>query len=201
MKILVLESDRRAADDSVELLSRAGHDVVRCHERGERPFPCAALRDGVGCPLDQWVDVALTVRAHPYPRPTPSEDGVICALRHGVPLAAAGALALSPFAQWTAAVADDGDVVSACERAAAAPLARESSLALAEAQRLVAAAGLASEEVDVVATREAGRIRADVRLPAAADPRLRDVVAVRIVGVVRAANAYAPVVDVSVAAS
>lgn len=199
MKILVLETDRRASDDAVAALTAAGHDVLRCHDRDHPAFPCRALcDDGDDCALDGWVDVALTVRAHPYPRPTPSEDGVTCAIRHHIPLVVAGTPALNPFAKWTTDVADSDNVVEVCEAAAAAPLRDHSRLATAEARRLIELEGLSPDAVGAVAHRAAGRILVDVTVPPEADRRLGDVMAVRIAGVVRALDAYAGVIDVRV---
>ena len=38
---------------------RAGHQVLRCHEPGESPFPCNALIAGRQCPLDVGFDSSL----------------------------------------------------------------------------------------------------------------------------------------------
>ena len=200
MKILVLETDRRAADDAVRSLTDAGHEVARCHERDMPAFPCDALCDDGTCPLDDWVDVVLTMRAHPYPRPTPSEDGVVCGIRHHVPLVVGGTSALNPFASWTAGIADaDGtDVVEACEAAARRPLERHGRQATAEARRIVAGAGLPAERVDAVVRREPRRLAVDVTVPEDADRRLGDIIAVRVAGVIRALDGYAGVIDVRV---
>src|SRR3954463_15901489 len=127
MRVLVAESDHNAADEVIVQLQAAGHQVVRCHEVGLPTFPCNALFDGGQCPLDAAgsVDVVVDHRAHIYPQPTPSEDGVACALRHHVPLVASGATVVSPYEDWvTAYVGRDGDVVAACERAIAARIDR-----------------------------------------------------------------------------
>jgi len=198
MKILVLETDRRAADDAVHRLTQAGHKVARCHERDLPAFPCDAMCDEGTCPLDDWVDVVLTVRAHPYPRPTPSEDGVGCGIRHHVPLVVGGTSALNPFAHWTTEIADGVDVVEACERAARRPLPRHSRQATAEARRIVVEAGLPVDGVEAVVRREPRRLAVDVTVPEDADRRLGDVIAVRVAGVIRALDRYAGLIDVRV---
>jgi hypothetical protein len=198
MRILVLESDRRAGDDVIDDLRSAGHEVVRCHERDLPVFPCAGLTDGGACPLDEPVDVAVTVRAHPYPRHTAYEDGVICALRHRVPLVVAGKSALSPFAPWTTEHADDGNVVAACERAAVRPVPAPSEAVTDEARRLATAAGLAPETVNAAVVKRSGRLAVDIEVPAAASRELRHSIAVRAAGLARTFDRYADGVDVTV---
>ena len=119
MRVLVVESDRRAADEAITDLQAAGHRVVRCHEADLPAFPCNALCDQGSCPLEtkERVDVVLDFRAHPYPKPTSFEDGVSCALRHHVPLVVAGTSALNPFDKWTTVIADGHNAVEACELA------------------------------------------------------------------------------------
>ena len=122
MEVLVLETDRYAADLAVEQLTERGHRVLRCHDPGKPAFPCRALAGEGPCPLaDPGVDVALTVRAHPTARTSPHEDGLACALRARVPLVVAGRVALNPYEEWADGVVDDGDVVGTCERVVAGP--------------------------------------------------------------------------------
>jgi hypothetical protein len=120
VRVLVLETNRRAADHAIAELRGAGHQVVRCHEVGLPAFPCNALCNNGVCELDAsgGVDIVLDYRAHPLPRPTAYEDGVSCALRHHVPLVVVGTSALNPFDKWTAAIAGDDEIVAACEAAA-----------------------------------------------------------------------------------
>jgi hypothetical protein len=78
------------------------------------------VRDPASCPIEQGVDVAVLVRPHISPRPTPLESGVSCTVRAGVPLVEKGREALDPFAPWVTArvggrVADG--VVDACTEA------------------------------------------------------------------------------------
>src|SRR5690349_9012775 len=126
MRVLVVESDRGSADHAIRDLQASGHRVVRRHEPALPTFPSQAVSDAGTCPIETTdaVDVVLDYRFHPYPRPTPFEDGVACALRHHIPLVVAGSSALNPFDRWTTGIAGDDDVVRACERAADAPLPR-----------------------------------------------------------------------------
>ncbi len=98
MKVLVNESEGGAADRVVEQLQSQGHQVLRCHDRGQSTFPCASLRPGHVCPLrDPGVDVAVTVRSQPRSRPGLLEDGIACALRARIPVVVAGQTLLNPY--------------------------------------------------------------------------------------------------------
>src|SRR5262249_17431863 len=138
MRGLVLETERHAADAAVHSLEAAGHHVARCHEGDLSAFPCNALCAEGKCPIEdgQSVDVVLTLRNHAYPRRTAFDDGVTCALRHGLPLVVGGVTALNPFDKWTTAIASTGDdIVRACKFAANGPIERLSGPARAEIHR------------------------------------------------------------------
>jgi hypothetical protein len=121
MRVLVNESLPGTADHAVGLLASAGHQVLRCHERGERPFPCLGVLDADECPIRAGVDVALTVRGGQRPEPSPFEDGMACAIRARIPVVVAGHTLNNPF-EAVGAEADEGEhVVGACERVATAP--------------------------------------------------------------------------------
>jgi hypothetical protein len=202
MRVLLMESDRHAADDAVLQLEAAGHEVVRCHERGAAAFPCNALEAG-GCPFERAapIDVALTVRAHPHPRPSAYEDGVTCALQRFVPLVVAGTAALSPFDRWTTAVGDSGtSVVAACEQAAALPieaLSRRAGLALTEALEVL---GERTGGARAVVYRIGGRFVVDVVLPEEFEAARRGVVATHVHRAVAAEAPHALGIDVRVSA-
>ena len=135
MDVLVIESNARSATEVARDLRDAGHRVHTCFEAGMETFPCRALFSGGHCPLDApGVDVALLVRAHPWPSPTARERGAICALRAGVPLVVAGQLVIDPFKRWAAERVDGTDgIVDACERAACVATAAPDRLFRAEA--------------------------------------------------------------------
>ena len=87
--------------------------------RASRHFPCNALIEGRTCPLDVGFDVVATVRARPLDTMAPGELGVVCALRHGIPLVAAGVAPDRPFGPWAAiTVEQGGELVGACEKVA-----------------------------------------------------------------------------------
>jgi hypothetical protein len=121
LDILVIESHRGTATDAAHALEAAGHRVGRCHDPDSRGFPCRGVVDPSSCPLAARPDLALLVRSHVEPRPTPLEQGVSCALRAGVPLVEAGPATLDPYDPWLAArVRWADDVVGACEAVASA---------------------------------------------------------------------------------
>jgi hypothetical protein len=197
LNVLVLESDRGAADRAIADLTAAGHRVARCHD-GEAPaFPCLAL-DG-GCPLEnEIIDVALTVRRHPRSQPAPQEDGVTCALRTHVPLVVAGATALNPFEDFAAAVVrDPDDIVAACERAARQPLPQHSRAAAAAFGRV-----LETHEVDGVTARvEVRRVHGSLQISVSGATALthevRSIAAVRMMAAVREVDHDSHGIDVT----
>ncbi len=200
MRVMLLESDRRSADDAVRALRDAGHDVVRCHEVDLPSFPCNALCDEQTCPLEggEGVDVVLDHRAHPYPRPTSFEDGVVCAIRRHIPLVVSGTSALNPFSPWTTAVTHrgDDDVVEACELAADANLVQLAEPALAEVRRRIGDPTLAAD-ADVRVHRRRTRLEATICLPAGTPP-VDEQVSVAVAGILRAHDPYSSLIDVAV---
>jgi hypothetical protein len=196
LNVLVLESEVGAADEARQELEAAGHHVVGCHQRGEDAFPCAALRDGKQCPLDEVVDVALDVRPRPRSQPAPREDGVACALRQHVPLVIAGPAVLNPYLEYAQSTINRTyDVVEACERAATAPL-RDHTVAAARALREV----LDRRHVDttplVAVRRRDGALLIEVSRAEDLDQPTRSMAAVRMAGAVRALDHYARGCDV-----
>jgi hypothetical protein len=198
LRVLVLESERGAADGAAHDLARAGHEIVRCHDAGAPAFPCSGLADDGECPLDDAVDVALTVRAHPRSQPTGYEDGVACALRAHVPLVVAGTTALNPYEPWTAAeISHDGDVVAACEEAATAPLPRHGERATAMLHEVLRRRDVPAEAAHVVVRRHDGALAVTVCGAGALDVHTRSIAAVRITGALRALDRHAKAIDVS----
>jgi len=115
--VLVVGTDDWAVEQSAAALQEAGFGVLRCHEPGEAAFPCNAFIEGRTCPLDVGFDVVATVRARPLDTVAPGEIGVVCALRHGIPLVAAGLAPERPFGTWAAVTVEPGgELVEACEK-------------------------------------------------------------------------------------
>lgn len=124
LRVLVVGTDDWAIEQSSAVLEEAGCAVLRCHEPGEPAFPCNALLPGRTCPLDVGFDVVATVRARPLESMAHGELGVVCALRTGTPLVAAGVFPERVFGPWAAlTVEQGGDLVSACEKVAGDTLA------------------------------------------------------------------------------
>jgi hypothetical protein len=198
MRVLVLESDPHTAHGAIVELQAAGHKVLRCHEPDMPAFPCNALFDGGSCPLDQEpVDVVLDHRAHVSSRPTPYEDGISCALRRHIPLVTSGMSVFSPFEPWTVTHVGDDGVVAACEAAIAAPIEPLARPAREALQHTLANAGSPTDGADVEVHRQGGRLHATVSIPVDAG-EVEGAVAVKIAGVLRAADRHATKVDVTV---
>lgn len=199
MRVLVVGTHAEAVDRVDRELQAAGHQVVRCHESDEEPFPCAALIDGRTCPLEgPPVDVAVTVRDRPLPRPSAYEDGAVCALRRHVPLVAVDA-GINPFRPWTRLeVRGTDDVAAACEEAAAAPLPGHSEVATAVARTVIKQAGLEPEGTTAIVHRRRGALKVEIDLP---DPaaHLRGMVAARVVTALRDLDKDSTGVDIGIA--
>ncbi len=202
LNVLVLESERGAADAAIADLGDAGHNVLRCHEPDAAAFPCNALASGRQCPMrDAVVDVALTVRPRPRSQPAPQEDGVRCALQAHVPLVVAGPEVLDPYAAYAAEIVPaDGDLVAACERAAVAPLPEHGAVAR-DAMRAVFdlhGAPMTGARVDV--RRRHGSLHVEVHGAADVDHVVKSIASVRMIGALRALDRDAHGIDVVFAA-
>lgn len=118
-RVLIVGTDDWAVEQSAAALEEGGFEVLRCHEPGEPAFPCNAFIEGRTCPLDVGFDVVATVRARPLDTVAPGEIGVVCALRRGIPLVAAGVAPDRPFGPWAAVTVEQGgELVGACEKVA-----------------------------------------------------------------------------------
>jgi hypothetical protein len=199
LKVMVLESDRGAADDAVHDLERAGHVVLRCHDPGAAAFPCRGIVELSACPLrSHGVDVALTVRAHHRAEPTAHEDGVGCALMHRLPLVVAGPSVPDPYEGHELRVLDrTADVVRACEEVAAAELPEHSRVAT-EALRASREANDALTSARVVVTRRRGWLLATVTGLGSLFPRQKDAAIVRVMAKVREFDPCAKGIDIVV---
>ena len=197
MEVLVVESEPRAAASAALQLEAAGHQVLRCHEPDERVqgFPCVGLASG-HCPLEEDdIDVVLTVRSGASPAPTALEDGVTCALRRRVPVVVAGRTAVNPFARWRVAVSD-GDVVGACERAAAARLLEHEAVATKALDWTLRYRGLPTDTASAVVRRDGGCLLVTLQVPSEAPKLVRDMAVVRVAGALRAFDPHAAKIDI-----
>ena len=117
-EVLVVGSDDWSIRDAIRQLTAAGRSVHRCSDSADAPFPCNALIEGRGCPLNTGrVDVVLDIRTRADSEPSISEMGAICGLRDGLPLVIAGRSETSGLAPWANLVPVTGDIVSTCDDA------------------------------------------------------------------------------------
>jgi hypothetical protein len=200
MRVLVLETSRGASARAERALETAGHEVVRCHPRGQWGPLCKALEDGT-CVLS-GIDVALTVREPPFPRPAPLEDGALCALRSHVPLVVAGSPILNPFERWAAEVVSRGDdVVAGCERAATGPLREHSRLATEALRSLLEAHREDAGDAQAVVNRSHGVLRVTLSSREPLSRAMAEMAAVRVIGAVRELDPNAVGIDITMAES
>jgi hypothetical protein len=198
MRVLVVGTEPVGVRRATEELRSAGYDVVLCHEEGEAAFPCAALRDDRGCPLEQApVDVVLDVHADGTPVPSAYEDGVACGVREHLPLVVAGARE-HPYARWvTEEATGDADVVAACEVAAAAPSAAHGAVAVRAARESLEHSGIDPKGTAAAVHRRDGCLLVMLTLPPHPEG-IESMVVARVVSAVRAHDDRARGIDVTI---
>jgi hypothetical protein len=198
MRVLVLESERHAADAAITRLEEAGHEVVRCHEPAWRAFPCVGMHGD--CPVEEGVDASVVVRNRGYGLPSPFEDGARCAARHGVPIVVVGDAATNPFEAWTAAHTGVDAVAGAVEAAATGPIPHLSAAATDALHVFLAHEGLEGEaRADV--HRTGGGLTVDLHVAADLDRVLAEQAALRVMAAVRRIDTTSPRVDVALGAT
>jgi len=199
LDVLVVGSDPSATEEAERNLAQHGHRVHRCHEPGEDAFPCTGLVDPAACPLDQAIDVALLVRRGVHPRPMPTEDGVRCAIRAGVPIVEDGSDFYDPFDPWVALrVGPHGDLIGACVAAADHRFDELRTLIRHRITRLAAAAGTSANEVTCRIEPTGHDLQVDLYAPVPLDPRMQQALAVRVLDAVHASGRTYGQVDVNV---
>lgn len=200
LDVLVIESQRRAADVAVDDLLAAGHRVHRCYPEHSSGFPCRAVTDPDDCPLDHAADVALLARRHSTPRPTPLEQPVTCALRAGVPVVEAGPRrTFDPYADWVTDRTDDPDgTVSAVERAAEEAMASLRRTVLTTIAPLLRDESIAPADTTVEIARQAKALHVRVQLPVECDESLRQAVSVRALAALHGARGNHATIGISV---
>ncbi len=217
MRVLLLADDEQRFADAFDHLSRAGHEVVVCHDpgSGSGAWPCAGVEGR--CPVDEGVDVTVTLRRGGEPRRA-TEDGVACSVRHRVPLVVAGDPTGHPFGRWAAAeVAGAGSqLVETVEAVGAAPSSELSALATAAARTAAAQLGLDAapdphhpghdvtapggdhlDPFDAEVFRERRSVRIVVRVPSSISDQHATAVAERAWSAVRQALPDVGTIDVS----
>jgi hypothetical protein len=198
LNVLVVESDPGGGDSARDALRAAGHTVLRCHTNGEHAFPCNALTEGERCPFDEHVvDVVVDVRRRPRPDPSPFEDGVRCGLQRHVPLVVAGRVVANPYESYaTEVVVGDEKIVDACERAAAAPLAKHSEAARVALGDVLRRRELAGDGFDVQVFRRQGVLLVEADAGAELDHTTKSVASARMIGALREVDESARGIDV-----
>ena len=197
MDILVTESNKGTVAEAVLELEAAGHRVHRCHAPSAPAFPCAGLLSG--CPLeDGTIDLVVAARDHVRPTPTPTEDGVTCGLRRGIPVAVLGQPLMNPFESF-GAIAVTGDLVSACEQIAGSRRGAYEEVAIATVRQTLSLEDLPTDAAAVSVERIDGRLHVQIFVPAAAPERVRQHLAVRVVGRLREHDRHVAGIDISVA--
>jgi hypothetical protein len=199
LDVLVLENRPRAAEPAVAALEAAGHRVHRCHDPGDRGFPCRGVAAPELCPMEGSIDVALVVRHDVTPRPTALEDGVSCAIRSRVPLVEDGSDLLDPFDPWLAErVGPDQDVVAACVAAASSAYEPLKATVIERIDRLLVAGRIDPEGVTCEIERDGLSLRVHLRVPAEVDDALAQALAVRTLDAVRVSGRTYGRIDVQV---
>ncbi len=198
LRILVTEAEPGTAQVASDELRAAGHEVLTCQEPGAPAFPCAGLRHDHVCPLQAGaIDVTLAVRHTPSAHPARAEDGVLCSLRHHVPVIVAGNTLFDPFEEWeTLTIEHPYDVVDACERVARSPLLRHTQIAANAVMEVLRRHEREDLALLVAVRRQHGVLKTEVRGPDDVPRVLRNMIAVRISAALRAFDRDAAGIDV-----
>lgn len=201
MRVLLVESRPGLADRAEAELRGHGYAIVRCHDAGAGPFPCAGVVEA--CPLLTGpTDVAVVVRGA-EPDPSRYEDGVSCAIRHNVPLVVAAG-GEHPYRPWAAGEADPdrpGHVAAVCDEVLRGPLPLHGERATSVARQAAVAAGRDAGEVWVEVHRSAPDLRAVLHVGADVDIRTAEWVATRVRAALHDYDRDAGHIDVTVLAS
>ena len=188
MKVMLIESVPSGDPSVADELRSRGHDVVRCYDGDDQPFPCVGLTAPDRCPLASGdVAAACVVREFGLFDPTPFEAGVTCALRSRVPVVIDDPT-MSPFADY--AVDARGDLVGTTERVA--------SEALEGHEAVLRSFFSATPVMDVDVRRREGGLMVTLTLPKNAAEWTVQYVTSRAAGVVREYDRYTPRIDVAV---
>ena len=204
LDVLLIESHLGDGAVDADRLQAAGHRVHRCwaavdpsEEDVDRRPDDTSLCDGVtsgACPLDDGIDVALIVRRRIARRPTPTEAGVSCALRAGIPVVEDGPEILDPYEPWLTARAGD-DVAAACVQAVERGFAPLRAQIRDRIQGVLVGAGVDPAAVESVVEYVHPRLHVQLRGPAVS-PSTQQALGVRVLDAVRGSNRTFGQVDV-----
>jgi hypothetical protein len=198
VQILMTEAASESARAAALRLEAEGHTILTCGDGAHIELNCAALR-GEQCPLARFeVDVALHLeRSGP---PTLADEGVLCALRHFVPLVVVSrdpsALA-GPFDSSATAICELDDLEEALAAATTASLVRHGAAAEQAANRVLESAGReATWRADV--RRTGRRLRVELVSDAPVERELCERSSVLAAGAVRQLDGVTPTLDIIV---
>jgi len=197
MRVMLVGTHPGAIDRTEEVLRSGGHEVLHCRNEHDGGFVCTALTDRGSCPFDGApVDVVVTTRDRAWPRPSPLEDGALCAVRRFVPLVVHGTTALDPFEQWAVAeTRTDDELLDAVVAAPAAPLPEHGAVATHTARELLAGQGVLDDATTVEVRRAGGRLVVTLGLSPAAEPH-EAALTVKLLTALRSLDPYADGIDV-----
>lgn len=199
MRVLLMGGPGPNLEEVRRELEAAHHEVATCHDRDEPVFPCKAFTGR--CPLDEgYVDAAVVVRNHAWPRPTAFDRGTTCAVRQKVPVVTTGVGVLNPYEDWTdVTVPRSDDLVAAVEGLIDAPRAQHSNVATEAVRKSLEAAGIDPGDARATVRRRDGRLRVELEaLPEI--PRLkRQNAARRVISALRELDRHALGIDVDFA--
>lgn len=185
LRVLVVESHRGLASVAASTLVADGHEVHRCFGPDDTGFPCVGMQ-GEPCPVELGVDVVFLHRAGATARPTPLEDGVLCALREGVPVVEARQSVVDPFGAYVTAWVDPGESVEAAVEAAARGRYEQVADAVIDTiEPLLGQAGLGRDEVHCRIEREGDALQVTVETARPVEAMAAQALAVRALDAVR----------------
>lgn len=203
LDVLLIESHPGAGDVASAALVDAGHRIHRCHDGGDSDgaWACVGLADPAKCPLDGHIDATVLARGPGVEGPTPSEDGVRCAIRSGSPVVGVGMGDDTVYEPWITLRTDEGALDAACHAAVALSLVPLESEVLERISSIVSAAGLDPDDIRCSALSHGSTLTVAITLPSPGDRRLEQAVAVRAYDALRHRAPGHTIVDVSVQVS
>jgi hypothetical protein len=197
LDVLIAESHPHTAADAESVLLDAGHRTHRCYDPESWGFPCKGLLKRDGCPIDRGMDVVLLARRRVAPTPTSLENGVICAIRAGIPVTEQGSVALDPFEPWITSRFDrKADAVEACQEAVVQDLEPLRHDIVRRVRTVLTAAGASLDSVACTLERQGSRLVVRLTGPGLAE-RLRQAAALEVLTAVQRAGTPANPLDVS----
>lgn len=194
MRVLLVDGDHREGDVVAAQLEERGHEVVRCFGADDAHL-CRGVHVHAECPLEgEGVDVAVLVRDQERP-PQLREMGVVCAIRHRVPVVEAYAHDEAPFVGY---VTQGGTAVVEAVEDAGGPDRPGHEAAIEARLATVPAVARLGKMPGVDVAKDLKRLVVTLELPAEMSEADVQSVVTWAVQAVRDYDPYTPVVDVVV---